>query len=157
MKTQLHTLLAEKESKIFSVTPSTTVKEAARLMTDNHIRCVIVLDEGNMVGVFTERDVLRRVVMGDLIPTDTLVESVMTKDVSTAAPSTLVHKALELMGNGKHGHLPVLKDGKLIGLISISDITRYIAQSYENEAGSLWSYITGDDPHTILDFHEETA
>ncbi len=157
MKTPLSTLLAEKHSNIFSVSPSTTVKEAARVMTDHHIRSVLVLDQGNMLGIFTERDVLRRVVMGDLNPSTTLVETVMSKDLNTATPSTLVHEALNVMGDHKHGHLPILKDGKLVGMISVSDITRYIAQSFENEAGSLWSYITGDDPHTVLDLHEETT
>jgi CBS domain-containing protein len=157
MKTHLSTLLAEKDSNIFSVSPKTTVKEAARIMTDNHIRSVVVLDQENLLGIFTERDILRRVVMFDLNPSSTMIEAVMTKDLNTGTPSTLVHEALELMGKMKHGHLPILKDGKLIGMISISDITRYISLSFENEACSLWSYISGDHPHAVLDLHEETG
>lgn len=157
MKTQLSILLAEKPKTIFSVSPKSTVKDAANMMIDHHIRSVLVLDDGTLVGLFTERDVLMRVVMGDLDPATTLVEAVMTKDLATVSPTTLVHEALSLISKTHGGHLPVLKDGKPIGVISIGDLARYISHSFENEAGSLWNYITGDDPKAVLDFHEDAT
>ncbi len=155
MKTQLSTLLSEKHTTVHSVPPNATVKEAALVMTDHHIRSVLVLDQGDLVGIFTERDVLLRIVMEDRNPSTTLVNEVMTKNLTTVSPTTLVHEALNLITNKRFGHLPVMKDGKLAGIISIGDITKYFSHCYENEAGTLWSYITGDDPHVVSDFIEE--
>ncbi|MCZ6671740.1 MAG: CBS domain-containing protein [Verrucomicrobia bacterium] len=148
MKSPLSTLLSEKQGSVYSVSPNTTVQDAAQMMNDHHIGSVVVLDETKLVGIFTERDVLKRIVMKDLDPSNTLVSQVMTKKITTVSPTTSVHKAMEMMATLRLRHLPVMKDDKLVGVISIRDLTGYISQSFKFETDTLWSFITGDYPNT---------
>ena len=146
MKTPITTLLAQKDRRVFSVTPETTVEAAVQEMNRRRIGCVLVLDNGRLVGVFTERDVLKRVVCSNRAPTSTLIAEVMTATVQTVTPETTIDDAMALITEGRHRHLPVVQTGEVVGLISIGDITRWLLQEHRNEADHLWTYITGTQP-----------
>ena len=152
METPISTLLSEKKNNVFSVSPNDTVQVAVLVMNHHHIGSVVVVDEGKLVGIFTERDVLQRIVAGGLDATSTRISQVMTRELTTVTPATELNEALDLIASRRHRHLPVLEDGNLVGLISIGDITRYLSDSFELERGSLWSYLTGDNSLEVAEY-----
>ncbi len=143
MNTPVSALLSEKASTVFSISSSATALEAVHEMNRHRVGCMLVIDDEKLVGIFTERDVLQRVVAEGLLPESTTVSSVMTSDVETLSPNTTIKKAMEAMTERRHRHLPVLDGERLLGLVSIGDITRWISQANEQEASTLRSYITG--------------
>jgi len=127
----------------FAVTPESTVMEAVMLMNEHHAGCVVVVHAGKLVGIFTERDVLRRVVPAGRDPQVTRVADVMTKNVHTISPETTVNETMALFAERKCRHIPVVEAGQLKGLISIGDISRWVADSSRAEADHLKNYIAG--------------
>ena len=119
-----------------------TVAEAVAEMNRHRVGSVLVLDAGRLVGIFTERDVLRRVVGASVDPQRTLVADVMTTGVITISPEASVEETMVLFTEKRCRHLPVLDQGKLVGTISIGDITRWMADSHRAEAEHLKNYIT---------------
>ncbi|MDA0347449.1 MAG: CBS domain-containing protein [Verrucomicrobia bacterium] len=146
MKVSVTTLLAEKAHNIYSIDASASVLDAVNEMNHRGVGSIIVLDQGKLVGIFTERDVLRRVVVPALPADSTPVSDVMTKDVDTFAPNTTVEAAMAHMNKERHRHVPVVEGERILGLVSIGDITRYLSKNFENEAQNLLSYFTGTYP-----------
>lgn len=143
MNTPISTLLAEKRHDVLSVSPDATVLEAVSLMNERRVGSVVVLEGGKLVGIFTERDVLRRIVAEQRDPMQTRVRDVMTRDLVTVGSSTEVQQAMAVINEKKLRHLPVIDEGRLVGLISSGDINRHVTQIFKAEAGSLMCYITG--------------
>lgn len=115
-------LLERKGHLVVSVTPATTVLEAAGIMSENGLGAVLVLDNTRLVGVFTERDVLRRVVVVGRDVKTTLVADVMTTSVVTCLPDTTLDECGAIMTTRRIRHLPVVDNQGLHGLISIGDL-----------------------------------
>jgi CBS domain-containing protein len=107
---------------LFHVPSSATVRDVARTMSDRNIGAIAVLDSGKLVGIFSERDVLTRIVAEGRNPDDTRVESVMTRDIIVAAPGDDIDDALQKMHECNCRHLPVVRGGNLVGMISIRDL-----------------------------------
>jgi CBS domain-containing protein len=126
-------LKERKKSKVVSVAPAATVVEAVRTMNDEKIGSVIVLDQQKLVGIFTERDVLVRVIGGARDPLTTRVSEVMTSAVRSVEPSTSLDEALRLMSEQRYRHLPVLENGQMRGLISMGDITSWALRSQREQ------------------------
>jgi CBS domain-containing protein len=143
MKLPVATLLAQKNSRVFSVEANTPVIDAVKEMNRRKIGSLIILDKGKLAGIFTERDVLQRVVVPALSAETTLVSQVMSKEVDTFSPLMPVDEALAHMNKYRHRHVPVVQDDEILGLLSIGDITRWLGRNYENEAQSLMNYFTG--------------
>ncbi len=146
MKTPISALLGRKGPKVHAVTPTMTVADAVAEMNRNCVGCVIVLDGIRLCGIFTERDVLRRVVGASLDPRRTRVASVMTDKVMTVPPEMTVEDALILFTEKRCRHLPVVSDGKLVGLLSSGDVSRWMSDSHQAEAEHLKNYIAGGVP-----------
>jgi CBS domain-containing protein len=106
---------------LLTLTPETTVHEAARRMADRRIGASLVIDAGALVGIFTERDVMTRVVALGLDPDRTEVRDVMTAKPATAAPDQRALDALKTMHEGGFRHLPIVKDGRAVGIVSLRD------------------------------------
>lgn len=115
-------------------------------MNKKRIGCIIVSDEGKIVGIFTERDVLLRVVGADLDPKKVLISEVMTKNVLSVTSDTTVEQTMVIFADKKCRHLPVIDGGRLKGLVSIGDISRWVADTSRAEADHLKNYITGGFP-----------
>lgn len=116
-------LLARKGSEVVSVAPTVTVLDAARLMDEHGMGSVIVLGEaGELLGIFTERDLLRRVVAAGLPADTTLVESVLTAGVTTCLPNTSIEECSEIMNTRRIRHLPVVDGEALLGVVSARDV-----------------------------------
>lgn len=119
-------VLLEKGSQVYVISRRDTVQDAVRAMNDKGVGALVVVDHGHPVGIFTERDVLRRIVDQGRDPASTHVSAVMTADPSVIAPETSVAAAMELMTNGRVRHLPVVVDGQLAGMVSIGDLLRWL-------------------------------
>lgn len=139
--------LIERKGRAVHVVPSTiTIAEAVAEMNKRRIGCIVVVDEEALAGIFTERDVLRRVVGADVDPKTVLVADVMTKDVLTIRPETTVEETMKIFADKYCRHLPVVDAGQLKGLISIGDISRWVADASRAEADHLKNYIAGGFP-----------
>ena len=144
MNPPVSTLLADKGSAIHSVPSSATVGDAVRVMNDHKVGAVLVMDADQLVGIFTERDVLYRVVAAGLTPATTPLAQVMTRNPKVLAADATVSEALAFISEKRCRHLPLLENGKLIGLVSQGDITRWLVQAHKAQAEHLMNYISGE-------------
>jgi CBS domain-containing protein len=137
-------LLAAKELRLYTISPTATVLEAVRRMNQYQVGALVVMNEGQVVGMFTERDVLRRVTAEMRSPKDVFVAEVMTGEVICCPPETEVADASAIMRQRRIRHLPVRDgDGKLIGLVSIGDLNAFYASAQEQTIHYLTDYIYG--------------
>ncbi|MFT3788454.1 MAG: CBS domain-containing protein [Tepidisphaeraceae bacterium] len=143
----VHDILAAKGSRVFTVTPDSTVYEATAKMNQHRLGALVVTskeDPSVMLGVFTERDVLRRVVAQLRYPDLVTVAEVMTTDVLTCTPETEIAEAAAIMQDRRVRHLPVMNhEGRVIGLISIGDINAYYVARQQAQINELSDYICG--------------
>jgi CBS domain-containing protein len=137
-------LLARKGPHVFTIGPGATVLEAAFLMNEHKIGSLVVTDDNRVVGIFTERDVLRRVVGEQRDPARTQVGEVMTTELVCCTPATTITEARGAMKNRRVRHLPLVDDDlQLLGLISIGDLNAYEASDHEQTIYLLQEYIYG--------------
>jgi CBS domain-containing protein len=143
MDTPVAALIERKGSAVHAVASTITIAEAVAEMNKKRIGCIVIIDEGRIAGIFTERDVLRRVVGADIDPKAVKVADVMTKDVHTISLETTVEQTMALFAENQCRHIPVVDHGQLKGLISIGDISRWVADTSKAEADHLKNYIAG--------------
>jgi CBS domain-containing protein len=136
-------LLSEKGRHIYTTSKSASVAEAVREMNDKGVGALLVMEAGRLVGIFTERDVLKRVVDPDRHPATTKVGQVMTRNPMTIELGTSVEDAMQLMTQNRFRHLPVTEDGAVIALVSIGDIMRWVTMSQDDQIKAMSAYITG--------------
>ncbi|MCX7916239.1 MAG: CBS domain-containing protein, partial [Verrucomicrobiae bacterium] len=120
-----------------------TVYEALQLMAEKNIGAVVVLEQGRVVGIFSERDYARKVVLQGKASRTTTVGEVMTRDVLHAKPEDSIEDCMSLMTAKRHRHLPVMEGDRLIGLVSIGDVVKAIISDRELTIRELERYITG--------------
>jgi len=143
MNASISAILDRKGRNVFSVTPNVSVAAAVAEMNHHRVGSIIVLDGGRLVGIFTERDVLRRVVGAGLDPNSALVSEVMTTGVITISPDATVEGTMKIFTEKRCRHLPVIDGDRLAGTISIGDVTRWMADHHRAEAEHLKNYIAG--------------
>jgi len=137
-------IIAQKGSHIFSIYPTATVFEAVRQMNHHKVGALCVMENGVIVGIFTERDVLRRVLAELRDPATTPVCDVMSTQVIFCTPETDIEDASEIMRQRRIRHLPVCdQDGKMLGLISIGDLNAQYASCQQQTIHYLTDYIYG--------------
>jgi CBS domain-containing protein len=137
-------ILTNKGGQVWSVGKDATVLQAAMLMTEHKIGALVVLDREQIAGMFSERDVLQRVVGEQRDPTRTTVGEVMTAEVACCTPETTIEEARLAMKDRRIRHIPVVdNNGKLIGLISIGDLNAFEAASQEQTIFLMHEYIYG--------------
>jgi CBS domain-containing protein len=143
MDTSIATLLEQKDGAVYTIPSTLTVAEAVQEMNSHRVGSVLVMSGMRLAGIFTERDVLRRVVGADLDPKTTPITKVMTAEVLTIEPSATVQQVMEIFTEKRCRHLPVTEGDRLLGVISIGDVSRWVANSHRAEAESLRQYIAG--------------
>jgi CBS domain-containing protein len=143
METPVSALIERKGSAVHAVASTITIADAVAEMNKHRIGCILVIDGGRIAGIFTERDVLRRVVGAGVDPKTVRVADVMTKNVHTIPPDTTVEQTMVLFAERQCRHIPVVDCGRLKGLISIGDISRWVAETSRAEADHLKNYISG--------------
>jgi CBS domain-containing protein len=135
-------LLQKKGNQVFSVSQDETILHALEVMNDKNIGAVLVLDHGEVVGIFSERDYARKVDLLGRKAEDTPVTEVMTSQVICVRPDQSIAECMALMTNRRIRHLPVLGDHGLVGLISIGDVIKEVIDEQEFIIEQLESYIS---------------
>ena len=136
-------MLAMKGSFVHTIPVDATVLEATRIMNERKIGALVVMDDGRVAGIFTERDVLRRVVAEERGPASVLVSDVMTRDVCCCEPEVDIEEASRIMRDRRVRHLPVCLASELVGLISIGDLNACHASTQEAQLSFLSEYVYG--------------
>ena len=143
MKT-VRQLLGEKGRQVWSIQPTDSVYDAIKMMADREIGVLVVTEGGQMVGIISERDYARKVILEGKSSRDTPVGDIMTTDVLRGTLDLPVDRGLALMTDKRIRHLPVLDEAaRLIGVISIGDVVRAVITDQENLIEDLERYITG--------------
>ena len=135
-------LLKNRSSSVFRIAPSVTVFEALRLLADYGVGAMIVMDQGRLVGVISERDYTRKVALQGKNSKETTVADIMTREVITVDASTGTRACMTLMSQKKIRHLPVMEGVNVLGMISIRDIMDDIIAAHEQTISQLTSYIS---------------
>lgn len=137
-------VLEKKGSVTYAVTPDTSVFDALALMALHDIGAVLVTDTGRLVGIFTERDYARKLVLKGLSSKNVKVGEMMTKDVATIEPSEKISAVMNTMTRRRFRHLPVLDNGQVVGIVTIGDVVKAVIEEQEETIKHLANYIAGD-------------
>ena len=143
INTRVRDVLRTKGMDVFAVGPLATVIDAVNVMNDHHIGAVLVCEAGEPVGIFSERDVLVRVVAAHRDPRQTLVREVMTTRLYTASPDDSLLDVMQLMTERRCRHIPIVEETELLGLVSIGDLTKATQHNLRLEVRELSKYIGG--------------
>ena len=134
-------ILDTKGHQIMSVLPDAKMSEAIKLLSERRIGAVLVMSQGRIDGILSERDIVRVLGERGASVLDEPVSAVMTRKVVNCRPNDTVSAIMEMMTLGKFRHLPVLDGDRVVGLISIGDVVKWRVQEYENEQEALTTYI----------------
>jgi CBS domain-containing protein len=121
---RVNKLLEAKGSQVYTVSPDATVYDALKLMSEKEIGALVVVENGKMLGILSERDYARKVILKGKNSQETLVKEIMTTNVVHASPTQKVRKCLSLMTKNHFRHLPIIEDDQVVGIISIEDVRR---------------------------------
>ncbi len=143
LSTKIRDVLRKKGKQVHVVGPLATVIEAVHVMNDHHVGAVLVVQNDEPVGIFSERDVLVRVVAAHRDPRQTLIRDVMTTRLHVASPDDTLLDVMRLMTDRRCRHIPVMEDHRLAGLVSIGDLTKATQHNLRQEVKDLSTYITG--------------
>jgi CBS domain-containing protein len=135
-------ILKTKGSNVFSVLPNCSVYDALKIMGEKNIGALMVIENDELKGIFSERDYARKVVLVNRNSRDTLISEIMTPNVITISPSDTIDHCMERMSEKRIRHLPVAVDGKVTGIISISDVVTAIIQMQKETISHLHEYIS---------------
>ena len=144
MQITIKDVLQEKGSTVWSVKSSDMVYDALKLFADKNIGAVLVMDEGKLSGIFTERDYARKVILKAKSSKDTTVGELMSREVFYLSPSDTVDDCMAIMTDKHVRHVPVLENGRVAGLISIGDVVKQTISAQEFTIQQLKKYISGD-------------
>jgi CBS domain-containing protein len=136
-------LLEKKGYDVWSTSPDASVYDALSVLAEKNIGALLVLQEGEIVGIISERDYARKVVLRGKASMDTPVQEIMTKKVYTVSPKNTIKEAMALMTEKRVRHLPVFEDEKIIGVISIGDLVKEIIADQAFTINELEKYISG--------------
>lgn len=134
-------ILARKGNIVVSISPAATVMEALQLMAEKNIGSVAVIEQGNYLGIMTERDYSRKVILKGRNSTGTKVTEIMSSDLPAVTPEHSIEHCMELMTKNNIRYIPVIENGKLNGIISMSDIVKATILAQKETITHLQSYI----------------
>jgi CBS domain-containing protein len=136
-------ILQTKGEVIYAVEPSTMVYTAIEMMCEKNIGGVLIVEDAKLVGIFTERDYARKLILKGKSSKDTPIHELMTSNLITVTPDTSIDDCMRVMVGRKIRHLPVLDNNVLVGLISIGDVVRHVIDEQKTIIQHLEYYITG--------------
>jgi len=125
---------------VITVTPDATVRELVALLAEHNVGALVVCEGEELAGIVSERDVVRKLKEDESV-LDRPVSSIMTSDVKTCAPDMRVNDLMQVMTTGRFRHMPVLDDGRLVGIVSIGDVVKHRMNELEFERDQLDSYV----------------
>jgi CBS domain-containing protein len=140
----LAAILKYKGGSIVSIPPATTISDVIKVLAEKRIGAVLVCDADERVaGILSERDIVRTLGEHAAATFDMTADQLMTRSLKMAAPDTTVAQAMEMMTDGRFRHLPVMDNGRLVGLVSIGDVVKARISQQEHEVDSLRAYVVG--------------
>jgi CBS domain-containing protein len=142
MKT-VREILQTKGHEIWSISPEATVYEALKTMAEKEVGALLVIDQGHIYGILSERDYARKVILKGKFSKDVPVREIMTDRILYVRPSQTVEECMALMIDKRVRHLPVIEDGRIVGLISIGDVVKGLITEKELLIEELENYIIG--------------
>jgi CBS domain-containing protein len=143
---RISAILNQKGSDVWSIPPDASVYSAIETMADKHVGALLVIEDGHLVGIVSERDYARKVVLMGRSSSDTFVREIMTPSPKTVCLECCVDDAMRTMTSNRIRHLPVVDNDKVVGVMSIGDIIKYIIASQDKAIEQLEHYITGQYP-----------
>jgi len=136
-------LLAFKNKAVWTIGPEEPVLVAIQMMADKHIGALPVVRDNELIGIVSERDYARKVILMGRSSSDTPVWQIMSSPVTTVTPEENVHRCMEIMTEQRIRHLPVVERGKLVGIISIGDLVKAVIEEQQQTIDQLERYIAG--------------
>jgi CBS domain-containing protein len=136
-------LLQAKGNQVFSVGPQDSVLHAIEIMATRHVGALLVMHEGTLLGIISERDYARKVILKNRSSHDTPVSDIMSSPAVSVTPDDTVHHCMQLMTDGRFRHLPVVKSGRVVGMLSIGDLVKAVIQEQSQQIEQLERYIAG--------------
>ena len=136
-------LLADKDKSVWSIEPDEPVLEAIKVMADKHIGALPVTRGEELIGIISERDYARKVILMGRSSSDTPVSQIMSSPVTTVTPDESVHRCMEIMTEKRIRHLPVVERGRMVGIISIGDLVKAVIEEQQQTIDQLERYIAG--------------
>ena len=135
-------ILKAKGNNVYSVTDNITVYEALKIMGEKNVGALLVMDDGHLKGIISERDYARKIILKGKFSRETLVKEIMTEKVITVLPEDNIEKCMGLMSGRRIRHLPVMKDDKVLGIVSITDVVTAIIEMQNDTITQLENYIS---------------
>lgn len=143
MNTTVSVLLKQKGDWVVTIDPEATVFGTIARMVEQNVGAIVVSEAGEIKGIFTERDYLRRIALQGRSSRTCPVSEVMTTELITVAPETSIETCMQLMTKHKIRHLPVVRDGHLSGIVSIGDCVRMLSEDAQNRVEDLERFVSG--------------
>ena len=140
---QIREILTSKGGTAWSVTPNSTVFQSIQMMADKNIGALLVVEDGKLIGIISERDYTRKVALKGRSSKETSVRDILSGNPVLVTPDHTVEECMKLMTEHRIRHLPVLEGGKILGVISIGDLVNQIISEQNNTIQQLETYITG--------------
>lgn len=134
-------IFKNKETVVYATTSRSSVLDALKIMMEKNISALLIIEDNQLLGIFTERDYARKIILKGKSSKDTLIKDVMTVNPYTISPDEKVSNCMELMTNNHYRHLPVVKNGKVLGMVSIGDLVKFIIEDQKQTIRQLESYI----------------
>ena len=141
--TTIAQLLNTKGNQIWSVEPKATIFEALEIMSEKEIGALLVMEDGKLTGIFSERDYARKVILKGKSSKETLVGELMTKKVFYMDPQKTINDCMAMMTTKRIRHVPVIEDNQVVGIVTIGDVVNQIISEQEVTINHLENYITG--------------
>jgi CBS domain-containing protein len=139
-------VLKQKDQSIWSVSPDACVYDAIEIMADKYVGALMVVSEGELIGVVSERDYARKVILQGKSSKETQVKEIMTSPAIFVTPEQTVEDGMRIMTDKHIRHLPVVEDGILLGVVSIGDLVKWMISAQQQTISQLHSYITSQYP-----------
>ena len=135
-------ILNSKGNITFSITPDTTVYHALEIMFEKNVSSLVIMDKGRLAGIFTERDYCRKIALKGRSSRETAVGEIMTERVITVGPDSSIDHCMQIMTDHFFRHIPVMENDKLMGIVSIGDVVKYIIQEQKFIIANMEQYIS---------------
>jgi CBS domain-containing protein len=146
LRDPIRSVLTHKGSTVWSVPPSISVYDAISMMSEKQVGALLVMDDAKLVGILSERDYARKVILKRRSSKDTLVDEIMTSPVIYVTPRATVDEGMKIMTASRVRHLPVVENEEVVGIVSIGDLVNWIISAQADTIHQLHSYITGNYP-----------